>query len=184
MGDQIIPLMGLAFVALAVWLKSRERADAERPAPRPVSPARRAYHPAPPVTVRIALPPAPPPEPVPTPTLAEQATAGTQAAADPVRVPALPQRTGPCPKGEWQCLVGRKIEGVITTGHAHENWCMTQVFLVLEGGVHFEIFSSTGSLGGNSRLYPGGLFELLASNEMGPEVRVFGPVAAPENQGG
>jgi len=174
--------MGLAFVALAVWLRSRKRADAERPAPRPVSPAGRAYHPAPPVTVRVALPPAP--APVPTPAPAEQATSDSQAAADPVRVPSLPHRTGPCPKGEWQCLVGRRIEGVITTGHAHENWCMTQVFLVLEGGMHFEIFSSTGSLGGNSRLYPGGLFELLASNEMGPEVRVFGPVAAPENQSG
>jgi len=81
------------------------------------------------------------------------------------------------PQGGWQALVGRRIESVVVTGHGGD-LVRTQVFLVLDGNEHFEIFT-TGYLNGNSRTYPGGLFDLLSYHCFGPNLRVYGPVEAP-----
>jgi len=83
-------------------------------------------------------------------------------------------------RGYWQGLIGRRIEGVIISGHGGGE-ARTQVYLVLDGEEHFEI-CATGYLTGSSKLYPGGVFEIMASHGPGHRqcTRVFGPVEAPE----
>jgi len=86
------------------------------------------------------------------------------------------------PRGDWQSLVGREIEAVIVTGHGGAE-VRTQAFLVLDGNEHFEIYAF-GWLKGSSKIYPGGLFELLSRHGLGPNLRVYGEVEAPEPRAG
>lgn len=77
-------------------------------------------------------------------------------------------------KGGWQHLIGRRIEAVVVNVCRGEASTLSQIHLVLDGEVNFEIFSNLGALGGTKRLYPGDLPEVLGYACVGPEAEVFG----------
>ena len=76
------------------------------------------------------------------------------------------------PPGDWQSLIGRKIEAVVTRDRTDVGPPQS-VYLVFSDGTTFEIFSYGGTLGGTSKAYPGGLAELLSSPDPGDDLRVF-----------
>ena len=77
-------------------------------------------------------------------------------------------------KGGWQHLIGRRIEAVVVNECRGHGSTLSQIHLVLDGGVNFEIFSSLGALGGTNCLYPGDLPEVLDYACVGPDAEVFG----------
>ena len=76
-------------------------------------------------------------------------------------------------KGGWQHLIGRRIEAVVTVP-GDENCSLAQIHLVLEGEVNFEIFSSSGDIGGASMMHEGDLPDVLGYGDGGRAVVVFG----------
>ena len=64
-------------------------------------------------------------------------------------------------KGDWQSLVGQQIVAVVNSAPDARR-AFAQVHLVFSDGCSFEIFSTTGDLGGSSRLYRGDLEEVLS----------------------
>jgi hypothetical protein len=77
-------------------------------------------------------------------------------------------------KGGWQHLIGRRIEAVVVNAAHGEASTLAQIHLVLDGKVNFEIFSSSGDIGGASGVHPGDLPDVLNYACVGPEAQVFG----------
>jgi len=77
-------------------------------------------------------------------------------------------------KGGWQHLIGKRIEAVVVNVARGEQSTLAQIHLVLDGEVNFEIYSSTGDVGGASYLHAGDLPEVLGYCCVGPEAAVFG----------
>ena len=76
-------------------------------------------------------------------------------------------------KGGWQHLIGRRIEAVVTVP-GDDKCSLAQIHLVLEGEVNFEIFSSSGDIGGASMMHQGDLPDVLGYGGGGRAVVVFG----------
>jgi hypothetical protein len=77
-------------------------------------------------------------------------------------------------KGGWQHLIGKRIEAVVVNVARGEKSNLAQIHLVLDGEVNFEIYSSTGQVGGASYLHAGDLPEVLDYKCVGPDAEVFG----------
>ncbi len=75
-------------------------------------------------------------------------------------------------KGDWQSLVGQQIVAVVNSAPDARR-AFAQVHLVFSDGCSFEIFSTTGDLGGSSRLYRGDLAEVLGYMTEHRHVQVF-----------
>ncbi len=77
-------------------------------------------------------------------------------------------------KGGWQHLIGKRIEAVVVNVARGEKSNLAQIHLVLDGEVNFEIYSSTGQVGGASYLHAGDLPEVLDYKCVGADAEVFG----------
>lgn len=192
MGEQLIPLLGLAFLGWGVWLRAREIREAGTAAPRPILPVSLGRRTEPPTTVWVPRRPAPAQVPhiivqVPgcLPPAAGLAVAVAPAAARPLPAPppAGPEMTPP--RGAWQCLADRTIEGVVTTSYMAGALKTDQVLLMLEGGGLYELYSTAGGgLEGAGALAEEDLFGVLSSSELGPEARVYWRQEGPQTPGG
>ncbi len=76
-------------------------------------------------------------------------------------------------KGGWQHLIGRRIVAVVTVPPIGPS-ARAQIHLVLDGGVNFEIYSSSGDIGGTMGVYPGGLRKVLGYGCVRLGAEVFG----------
>jgi len=152
--DWIIPLLAIGYLTAPTWTK-----------------AIRMWRDLP------ARAPGPPPRPNTAPSPAAAPAMVALAVVTPAVESARPTPAAPSPplpiKGGWQYLIGRRIEAVVAMPGSGSR-SLAQVYLVLDGDEHFEIYSSTGMIGGTKRLYPGDLPDVLGFGCIGPEAQVYG----------